>query len=169
MRKSTRKETDMKKLSLLGIGMAAALAAAGCSTTPADTGGQSSIAERGAPDLDCKMSFSLTGWAALYKHAEGVGTVTCENGQSLPVNISVKGGGLTAGKWHVDNGSGTFTDVHSIGDVLGRYVQGGAHAGVVKSGSAQVLTKGTVSLALAGSGEGIDLGVDVGSFTISRR
>jgi hypothetical protein len=159
----------MNKLSLLSVGLVAALAAAGCSTTPADTGGPSSVAERGSPDLDCKMSFSLTGWAALYKHAEGVGTVTCENGQSLPVSITVKGGGLTAGKWHVDNGKGTFTDVHRIGDVLGRYVQGGAHAGIVKSGSAQVLTKGTVSLALARNGDGIDLGVGVGSLTKRRR
>ncbi|MGH8216831.1 MAG: hypothetical protein ACREPZ_14220 [Rhodanobacteraceae bacterium] len=160
----------MNKLSLLsGLGLVAALATAGCSTTPADTGGHSSVAERGSPELDCKMTFSLTGWAVLYKHADGAGTVTCENGQSMPVKITVKGGGLTAGKWHVDNGKGSFTDVHTIGDVLGRYVQGGAHAGLVKSGSAQVLTKGTVSLALAGSGEGIDLGIDVGAFTISRR
>ena len=160
----------MNKLTVLGsLGLVAAMAAAGCATTPAETGGNSSVAERGSPELDCKMTFSLTGWAVLYKHADGVGTVTCENGQSLPVKITVKGGGLTAGKWHVDNGKGSFTDVHTIGDVLGRYAQGGAHAGVVKSGSAQVLTKGTVSLALAGSGEGVDLGVDVGSFTISRR
>jgi hypothetical protein len=160
----------MKKLTLLGsVGLLAVLATAGCSPTPPETGGQSSVAERGAAELDCRMTFSLTGWAVLYKHADGVGTVTCENGQSLPVKITVKGGGLTAGKWHVDNGKGTFTDVHTISDVLGRYVQGGAHAGLVKSGSAQVLSKGTVSLALAGSGEGIDLGIDVGSFTISRR
>jgi hypothetical protein len=31
-----------------------------------------------------------------------------------------------------------------------------------------VLTKGTVSLALAGTGEGVNLGVSVGKFTISR-
>jgi hypothetical protein len=31
-----------------------------------------------------------------------------------------------------------------------------------------VLTKGTVSLALAGAGEGVELGVSVGGFTISR-
>lgn len=160
----------MKKLALWNcVGLLAVLAATGCSTTPPETGGQSTVAERGAPDLDCKMTFTLTGWSLLYKHADGVGTVSCENGQSMPVEITVKGGGLTAGKWHVDNGRGTFTDVHAITDVLGRYVQGGAHAGVIKSGSAQVLSKGTVSLALAGTGEGINLGIDVGSFTISRR
>lgn len=157
-----------RKPSLLAIGLLAALAATGYAATPAPVG-QSTVAEKGAPDLDCKLSFSLTGWSLIYKHADGVGTVTCENGQSMPVKISVKGGGLTAGKWHVDDGKGKFTDVHRISDVLGRYVQGSAHAGVVKSANAQVLTKGNVSLALAGHGEGIDLGVDVGAFTISRR
>lgn len=123
-------------------------------------------AQAASPKLDCSMHFQLTGWSLIYKHANGKGMVTCANGTSLPVKITVKGGGLTAGKWHIDNGKGRFTDVHTIRDVLGRYVQAQAHAGVVKSGSAQVLTKGTVSLALAGTGEGVDLGVDVGVFTI---
>ena len=159
----------MKKLPLITAGLLAAMAATGIAAPAAPQAHHSSVTERGAPDLDCKLTFSLTGWSLIYKHADGVGRVTCENGQSLPVKISIKGGGLTAGKWHVDNGKGKFTDVHVINDVLGRYVQGGAHAGVVKSAEAQVLTKGTVSLALAGHGEGINLGVDVGAFSISRR
>jgi len=158
----------MKKLPLITASLLAAMAATSMAA-PAPLSHQSSASERGAPDLDCKLTFSLTGWSLIYKHADGVGRVTCENGRSIPVKISVKGGGLTAGKWHIDHGKGKFTDVHSINDVLGRYAQGGAHAGVVKSAEAQVLTKGTVSLALAGHGEGIDLGVDVGAFTISRR
>ncbi|HET7562446.1 MAG TPA: hypothetical protein VFJ87_08720 [Rhodanobacteraceae bacterium] len=159
----------MKKLPL-AIGLLAALSVSGFAATAAPAQqGQSTVAEKGAPDLDCKLKFSLTGWSLIYKHADGVGTVTCENGKSMPVKISVKGGGLTAGKWHIDNGTGRFTDVHRISDVLGRYAQGGAHAGLIKSAHAQVLTKGNVSLALAGHGEGIDLGIDVGAFTISRR
>lgn len=157
----------MTKLPLITATLLAALAATGMAATPHDHA--SSVSEHGAPDLDCKLTFSLTGWSLIYKHAEGVGRVTCENGQSMPVKISVKGGGLTAGKWHIDNGTGKFTDVHRISDVLGRYAQGGAHAGVIKSAEAQVLTKGNVSLALASHGEGVDLGVDVGAFTISRR
>ncbi len=158
----------MKMLPLAAASLLTLLAVGACAAPPV-SGGQSSVAEKGSPDLDCKLSFSLTGWSLIYKHADGTGVVTCENGQSLPVKITVKGGGLTAGKWHVDDGKGKFTDVHRITDVLGRYVQGSAHAGVVKSANAQVLSKGTVSLALAGHGEGIDLGVDVGAFTISRR
>ena len=86
----------------------------------------------------------------------------------MNVNIAAKGGGLTVGKSHIDNGTGKFTDVHKIDDVLGSYAQGTVHAGAGKSGTAQLLTKGTVSLALAGDGEGINLGVDVGKFTIER-
>ena len=119
-------------------------------------------------ELDCKMHFSLTTWSAIYKHAEGSGVVKCENGSSMRVNITTKGAGLTVGKSHIDNGTGTFSDVHSIDDVLGSYAQGEAHVGVVKSGTAQLLTKGTVSLALAGSGEGVDIGIDVGEFVLTR-
>ena len=119
-------------------------------------------------DLDCKLHFNLTGWSAIYKHSEGGGTVTCANGTSMPVTISAKGVGLTVGKSKIDNGTGKFSDVHPMTDVLGGYAQAEAHAGVVKSGTAQVLTKGPVSLALAGSGQGVDLGIDVGEFTISQ-
>jgi hypothetical protein len=125
-------------------------------------------AEAASADLDCKMTFSLTGWSLIYKHAEGHGTVTCADGSSMPVEISAKGGGITVGKSHIDNGHGRFTDVHNISDVLGTYAQGDASAGALKSGTAQLLTKGTVSLALAGSGEGVELGVSVGGFTISK-
>jgi hypothetical protein len=118
-------------------------------------------------ELDCKLKFSLTGWSAIYKHAEGHGVVSCADGTSMPVKIEAKGGGLTVGKSHIDNGSGRFTDVHRIGDVLGTYAQGDASIGAGKSGTAQVLTKGTVSLALAGAGEGVDIGVSFGGFTIS--
>lgn len=119
-------------------------------------------------ELDCKLRFSLSGWSLIYKHAEGRGVVTCTNGASMSVRIEVKGGGLTAGKTRIDNGKGKFSDVHRIEDVLGTYAQGEASAGVVKSSTAQVLTKGTVSLALAGTGQGINLGVSAGGFTISR-
>lgn len=140
--------------------LAAALAVASLATTRP--------AQAAEANLDCKLKFSMTGWAAIYKRAEGTGTVYCENGTSMNVKISAKGGGLTVGKSHIDNGTGKFSDVHKISDVLGTYAQGDASAGLGKSGTAQVLTKGTVSLALAGSGEGVDLGVSVGGFTIER-
>ena len=129
-------------------------------------GAHLAVAQDESADLGCKLSFSLNGWSAVISSAEGKGVVTCKNGASIPVVISAKGAGLTAGRSQVDHGTGTFTHVRTIDDVLGHYAQGEAHAGVLKSGTAQVLTKGTVSLALAGSGRGIDLGVDVGEFTL---
>lgn len=159
----------MNKVSLTGTVLAAALLTAGIATAPAVAQTQATTSEHGAADLGCKLTFSLTGWSLIYKHASGKGVVKCANGETLPVKISAKGGGLTAGKWNVHDGTGKFTDVHKITDVLGTYAQGEAHAGLIKSGTAQVLTKGTVSLALAGTGEGIDLGVNVGAFTIKAR
>jgi hypothetical protein len=129
-------------------------------------GAHQAMAQDTRAELGCKLSFSLSGWSAIYSQAEGKGVVTCKDGSKLPVLISVKGGGLTAGRTQVDHGTGEFTHVRTINDVLGHYAQGEAHAGVLKSGTAQLLTKGTVSLALAGSGRGIDLGVDVGEFTL---
>lgn len=120
------------------------------------------------PKLDCEMKFNLTGWSAIYKHAEGSGMITCSNGKSYPVNIVAHGGGLTVGKYKVENGTGKFSDVYTPADLFGDYAQGEANAGVVKSGTAQVLTKGTASLALAGSGEGVNIGISFGKFTISR-
>jgi len=155
-----------KSLIVAGICALSLVGFTGCSTTPEQS---TNNAQMTHAELDCSMSFALTGWSLIYKHAEGNGIVRCENGQSMPVTIAVTGGGLTAGKWHIDDGKGTFSDVHDINDVLGSYAAGSAHAGVVRSGSAQVLTKGDVSLALAGTGEGVDLGVDVSKFTISRR
>lgn len=119
--------------------------------------------------VKCHLVYNLAGWSLIYKHAEGTGTIRCDNGQRANVKIEVVGGGLTAGKYRINNGKGEISEVHGIADVFGDYAQAGAEAGVVKSSSAQVLTKGTTSLALAGTGEGVNLGVSVGKFTITKR
>lgn len=124
---------------------------------------------RAAGNIDCKLSFDLAGWSVFYKTASGDGTVTCDNGQSLPVHISAKGGGLTFGKSRIDNGTGEFSGVHDVRDVLGTYATAEAHAGAAKSSKAQVMTKGDVSLALAGTGSGWDVGVAFGKFVLEPR
>lgn len=124
---------------------------------------------RAAGNIDCKLSFDLAGWSVFYKTASGDGTVTCDNGQSLAVHISAKGGGLTFGKSRIDNGIGEFSGVHAIRDVLGTYATAEAHAGAGKSSKAQVMTKGDVSLALAGTGSGWDVGVAFGKFVLEPR
>lgn len=123
-------------------------------------------AQAPARDLDCRLDYSLTGWSLIYKQTTGEGIVTCDGGESMRVRVSAKALGVTAGRWQIDNGTGHFTDVRRIQDVLGTYVQASANIGLVKSGAAQVLTKGPVSLALAGAGAGVNIGVDVGQFEI---
>ncbi len=122
-----------------------------------------------AASIDCEMDFTMSGWSAFYKTASGSGTIRCNNGQTLKVKIRTKGGGITFGKQRIDDGKGKFSEVHDIKDLLGTYASGGAHAGAVKSSAASVVTKGDVSLALAGTGEGINIGVDFGKFVISTR
>lgn len=122
-----------------------------------------------AAAVDCEMDFHMSGWSAFYKTASGSGTIRCNNGQTLKVNIRTKGGGITFGKQRIDNGRGKFSEVNNVRDLLGTYVSGGAHAGAIKSSIASVVTKGDVSLALAGTGEGIDIGIDFGKFVISAR
>lgn len=120
-------------------------------------------------ESDCEMSFTLKGWSAFYKTANGSGTIRCTNGQTARVKIRAKGGGVTFGKSVITDGRGEFSGVNDISEVFGTYVEGGAHAGVAKSGKAAVMTKGDVNLAVAGKGKGWDLGVAFGKFVITRQ
>jgi len=115
----------------------------------------------------CKLAFSAKGWSAIYETASGSGTVTCDNGQTAKVKIDVKGGGLTAGKSSI-TGTGTFSEVSDIKEIFGSYAKAEAHAGMVKSAGAQVMTKGEVSMALTAKGKGVDLGIAFGKFSIER-
>jgi predicted Zn-dependent protease len=122
-----------------------------------------------AGDVSCRLSFDMSGWSVFYKTASGTGHVRCSNGQAMAVRISAKGGGLTVGKSEIRGGRGEFSSVRDIRELLGTYVAAEAHAGAVKSSKAQAMTKGDVSLALAGTGEGWDLGVAFGAFTLKAR
>ena len=121
-----------------------------------------------AGPIDCELRFQLSGWSAFYKRADGTGTVTCDNGQRMAVRIKTRGGGITVGRTKITDGRGEFSGVHRIDDVLGSYAAAEAHAGAGRSAGAQALTKGSVSLAVAGKGEGWDLGVSFGKFVIER-
>lgn len=119
-------------------------------------------------DLSCKLEFTSREWSAFYDSAVGEGKVTCKDGSSMPVAIRARGIGITAGKWKITDGKGTFTHVARIDDVLGNYLSLGGDIGVAKAGTAKVLTKGKVSLALAGKGEGFDIGIAITGFKISK-
>jgi hypothetical protein len=118
--------------------------------------------------IKCTMTFTLKGWSAIYKTASGRGTVTCTNGQTMPVKLTVHGGGLTFGKIDILEGKGKFSKVKSADEVIGHYFAAEATAGAVKAGQAAVYTKGHVSLALSGTGRGVVVGIDFGKLDIER-
>jgi hypothetical protein len=117
--------------------------------------------------MDCRMTFSLSGWSAFYKTASGTGKVTCSNGETAAVTLKLKGGGITFGTTEIRNGTGKFSEIYSLQEIYGGYAAAEAHAGAGKSAEASVYTKGRVSLALSGKGRGINLGVAFGKLTVS--
>jgi hypothetical protein len=121
------------------------------------------------PLTKCRMSFTLKEWAALYKKADGMGEIVCDNGQRADVKIEARGGGLSAGKGEIRDGKGKFSNVGDIKELFGSYAQAEAGAGAVKNAEATALTKGSVSLGLEGKGTGWELGVSFGKFTIIPR
>ena len=154
-------KVSIRKFVLGSVITAAALLAGACSLvapTPAQA----------AANVKCTISFEMKGWSAFYKTATGSGTVTCDNGQSMHVKLTAKGGGLTVGKSSIEEGHGEFSAVAGLSEILGSYASAEAHAGAVQSASGQVMTKGEVSLALSGKGRGFDLGVAFGKLTISK-
>ena len=130
----------------------------------------SALAPALAGDISCNLHYDMSGGGAFYKHSTGQGTITCSNGQKLAVSIESKGGGLTFGHSQIKDGTGKFSPVHDIHDLIGGYATAEANAGSGDSASkAQVVTKGSISLALTGKGTGHTLGVSFGSFIISER
>ena len=82
---------------------------------------------------DCKLKFKMSGWSAFYKRSSGTGTITCTNGQSMRVGLEARGGGPSVGKSTIKNGTGEFSGVDSINELLGKYASAEAEAGAVKS------------------------------------
>jgi hypothetical protein len=117
----------------------------------------------------CTMKYNLKGWSAFYKTASGAGTIRCDNGQKAAVRLSVKGGGLTAGKTDIRDGTGRFSEVSSINELFGRYDAASAGAAAGKAASATALIKDNVHLTLAGTGRGVELGVSLGRLSITRK
>jgi len=118
-------------------------------------------------ETKCTMDFHLEGWSVFYKTSHGGGDITCDNGQKAHVVLHTKGGGVTVGAEKIGNGYGEFSPVEDLDELYGDYANAEAHAGMGTSSDAQVVTKGTVSLALSGKGHGVNLGFAFGKFTIS--
>jgi hypothetical protein len=116
----------------------------------------------------CDLTFTLEGWSAFYKEADGSGVVRCDNGQEARVRLETRGGGVTFGRSKIVGGSGEFSPIADISELFGNYANAEVHAGMGVSAGAQVVTKGSVSLALSGTGNGVDFGFAFGRFTIAR-
>jgi len=85
------------------------------------------------------------------------------------VTIRGKGGGLSVGKFKIKEGRGSFTEVSSIDEVFGKYVATERDAAAAKAADAWAMTKGKVSLALAGTGQGWELGFSVDEVIIEKK
>lgn len=150
------------KTRVLSLALTSALGSALCGGAAAAPENDMSNAQ-----VNCHMDFTLSGWSAIYKTASGKGTLTC-GAKTVPVKLSAKGGGLTLGKYKITNGQATFSNVDTMKHVFGSYAMASAHAGVVKSARSAVMTKGGVTMAISGTGNGNgwDIGVGFGSFSI---
>lgn len=115
----------------------------------------------------CDLSFTLKGWSIFYKEAAGEGVVRCDNGQQARVELESRGGGITFGRSKIVGGRGAFSPIADIDEIFGDYADAQAHAGMGVSTQAHVVTKGSVSLTLSGTGNGVDLGFAFGRFTIT--
>jgi len=115
----------------------------------------------------CDMTFTLDSWSAFYKEGDGSAIVRCDNGQQARVRLETRGGGLTFGRSKIVGGKGDFSPIADIDEIFGDYANAEAHAGMGVSSGASVVTKGSVSLALSGTGNGVDLGFAFGRFTIT--
>jgi hypothetical protein len=122
-----------------------------------------------AAEAHCTLHFNMAGGGAFYKHSTGSGEITCDNGQRLAVSIESKGGGLTFGHSEIKDGVGKFSPVADVHELIGGYAEAEANAGAGNASKAQVVTKGSISLALSGTGSGHTLGVSFGSFIITAR
>lgn len=116
----------------------------------------------------CTMTYRMSGWSFVYKQYDGIGNISCSNGQRAQVALASKSIGFTLGKSEIE-GTGVFSEVRNLNEIYGNYVALEGHAGVTKSVDGQVLTRGEISLALSGNGRGVDIGVTMGALTISPR
>lgn len=121
-----------------------------------------------AKPTKCHIRYSLKGWAVVYATASGSGTITCDNGQTAKVSLKSKGGGVAFGEEKVVEAEGAFSDVNDISELFGHYAAVDANAGEGKEADSQVMTKGPVSLALAGKGKGMEVGISFGDFDITK-
>lgn len=116
----------------------------------------------------CTMTYKMSGWSLVYKQYDGIGHISCSNGQRAQVGLSSKSIGFTIGKSEIE-GTAVFSEVRNLNEIYGHFAALEGHAGVTKSVDGQVLTRGEISLVLSGKGRGVDIGVTLGALSITPR
>ena len=122
-----------------------------------------------AAQTSCTLTYDMSGGGVFYKRSTGEGVISCDNGQTLKVGIEAKGGGITFGHSEIKDGIGKFSPINDVNDLIGGYATAEANAGAGEAAKAQVVTKGSISLALTGKGTGRTIGVSFGSFRLTAR
>jgi hypothetical protein len=118
--------------------------------------------------IHCNLTYQISGWSVLYKQYRGTGVVSCSDGSRADVSIVSRGGGITFGRTEID-GRGRFSEVRELSEVYGTYAAADGHAAAVSAAEGVAMTKGSVSLALSGTGRGFNLGFAFSGFTIRPR
>ncbi|WP_428356334.1 hypothetical protein [Methyloprofundus sp.] len=119
-----------------------------------------------ATSKSCTIKYNLTGWSFFYQGYKGTGVVSCTNGQSARVSLTLHGGGLTLGVIDIENAKGKFTGIKSIQDIYGTYFSIDVHAGFARAAEARTLFKGYIAGGGAGVGGGYNLGFAFSGLTI---
>jgi hypothetical protein len=117
-------------------------------------------------ELDCTLHFDMHGWSETRERAVGEGNITCTNGKTVEVRVEAYGPGVTSINSTFQDATGDFTEVSELNDLLGTYRGLVAPVGADRGAEVNVVTKGEVSVALAGAGKGWDLGVTMGRLDI---
>ena len=119
-----------------------------------------------AENKSCSIKYNLTGWSFIYQGYKGTGVVSCTNGQSARVSLTLHGAGLTLGVIDIENAKGKFTGIKSIKDIYGTYFSIDIHAGFARSAEARTLFKGYIAGGGSGVGGGYNLGFAFSGLTI---
>lgn len=115
-----------------------------------------------AETTTCELTFEASDWSTQYRAARGAGLVQCADGRSLPVRVSVKGGGDRA--LRIASGAASFSGVRDPRDVIGAYAADGHDAGSHRS-----MRKGGVQVRVTATGDWWQQGGRPDSLVIATR
>ncbi|MDP2600725.1 MAG: hypothetical protein Q8P84_08360 [Deltaproteobacteria bacterium] len=71
--------------------------------------------------VECKITFKMKIHAELLETGKGTGTITCDNGQNVPVIVTSAGSWIAVHKSRWIEGEGTFSKVDALKKLFGGY------------------------------------------------